>query len=770
MIINVLIIVLINSVFISVDSVKLPVTNDSNGSTESIKRIAEEVITRVLGIEKASFFEFIVNKNDSDDGFSILKTADYDKVSITGRNAVSLVWGVNYYLKSFCNCHISWDGDHLHFPISLPLVNITIASSDKLRYYQNVCTSSYSFVWWDWKRWEREIDWMAFNGINLALAFTAQEAIWQRVYDGLGLMNGYFTGPAFLAWNRMGNLRNFAGGLFENWHKQQISLQHNILKRMRDIGITPILPAFCGVVPKSFNKSYPETNLIQMARWSKFSDENCCPFFLDPKDPLFSVVNRVFMREYISEFGTDHFYNCDTFNENTPPSSEPEYLSSISHSIYREISSVDPSAIWIVQGWMFNDPFWIKRSRVKAFLSGVPVGKMLILDLQSGLTPQYRRLENFYGHYFIWCMLHNFGGQLGMYGYLSRVNEEVQKGRSFSNSTMVGIGITPEGIGQNYIVYDFMLESSLHTKPVNLSKWVSRYAMRRYGIFDVTVDEGWQILKDTVYDYRPERLFRLSTVGTKPTTLIQGEHISKNILTKLPSLNMKDLTWYNRTLVFEAFLKFVSASQISTFNSSELFQHDLIDITRQTIQLAVGELYFKLHKEYRSEDIKNFQNTVDTFLKILDELDTILGSGKNYLLGNWLEGAKSQGKNSVEKLNYEFNARNQITLWGPNGEIRDYAAKQWSGLVSDYYKPRWNIFLKSLNQSLVGKIPFNLTAVKKKIFKTVEEPFGWAKKTYPTSPKGNPIQVIYSFAEKWKAKLEDIFKNSVANQLEFKYI
>jgi len=37
-------------------------------------------------------------------------------------------------------------------------------------------------VWWDWKRWEKEIDWMALQGINLPLAFTGQEAIWQKVF------------------------------------------------------------------------------------------------------------------------------------------------------------------------------------------------------------------------------------------------------------------------------------------------------------------------------------------------------------------------------------------------------------------------------------------------------------------------------------------------------------------------------------------------------------------------------------------------------------
>jgi len=74
----------------------------------------------------------------------------------------------------------------------------------RFRYYQNVCTVSYSFVWWNWTRWEREIDWMAMNGINLPLAFTAQEAIWQKVsYEIYQLLNYYFctlVNICLLAW------------------------------------------------------------------------------------------------------------------------------------------------------------------------------------------------------------------------------------------------------------------------------------------------------------------------------------------------------------------------------------------------------------------------------------------------------------------------------------------------------------------------------------------------------------------------------------------
>ena len=59
-------------------------------------------------------------------------------------------------------------------------------------------------AFWNWTRWQQEIDWMAMNGVNLPLAFTAQESIWQMVYKQLGLtqqeLDQHFAGPAFLAW------------------------------------------------------------------------------------------------------------------------------------------------------------------------------------------------------------------------------------------------------------------------------------------------------------------------------------------------------------------------------------------------------------------------------------------------------------------------------------------------------------------------------------------------------------------------------------------
>jgi alpha-N-acetylglucosaminidase len=137
---------------------------------------------------------------------------------------------MRYYLK----CDLHWEhGGGMSFdtfPTSLELLpvpteNKRVVFLSQWRYYQNTCTASYSFAWKDWSQWEYEIDWAAINGYNLPLAFTGQEIVWQQLWKQYGVSNEglqqYFSGPAFLAWQRMANIRAFAGPLTQNWINKQ---------------------------------------------------------------------------------------------------------------------------------------------------------------------------------------------------------------------------------------------------------------------------------------------------------------------------------------------------------------------------------------------------------------------------------------------------------------------------------------------------------------------------------------------------------------------
>ncbi|KAG5871129.1 hypothetical protein JTB14_031140 [Gonioctena quinquepunctata] len=106
------------------------------------------------------------------------------------------------------------------------------------------------------------------------------------------------------------------------------------------------------------------------------------------------------------------------------------------------------------------------------------------------------------------------------------------------------------------------------------------------------------------------------------------------------------------------------------------------------------------------------------------------------MLGPWIESARACANNTQEADQFEYNARNQISLWGPNGEIINYANKQWSGVVSDYFKPRWQIFIHYMNVSLLTNTKFNESLVRQEMFNKVEKPFTFDRNTFPTEPSG----------------------------------
>ena len=100
-----------------------------------------------------------------------------------------MAMGLNWYLKHHCQCHVSWGGDQLKLPEVLPQVQPKVrrASWARHRYFLNYCCFGYSLPWYDWDQWETLIDWMALHGINMPLAVTGQEAVWQAVCRRLGM-------------------------------------------------------------------------------------------------------------------------------------------------------------------------------------------------------------------------------------------------------------------------------------------------------------------------------------------------------------------------------------------------------------------------------------------------------------------------------------------------------------------------------------------------------------------------------------------------------
>ena len=128
-----------------------------------------------------------------------------------------------------------------------------------------------------------------------------------------------------------------------------------------------------------------------------------------------------------------------------PPTADPTYLKSASTAVYAAMAKADPDAIWLMQGWLFINAWWNQAGTISAYLSGVPRGKMWILDLFGDSTPIWSRTASYYGHPFIWCTLLNFGGQQGLFGNVDQLLSNAELAID-GNSTVNGVGITMEGI------------------------------------------------------------------------------------------------------------------------------------------------------------------------------------------------------------------------------------------------------------------------------------------------------------------------------------
>jgi alpha-N-acetylglucosaminidase len=709
-------------------------------NTQAVKDLIGRVIPRA-----ADHFEVqYIPQDHGKDVFEIETRGD--KIVLRGNNGVSVASALKYYLYHYCHCSITWNGTNLQLPEVLPVVRKKIHQETpyKYRYYLNYCTYNYSMAWWDWDRWQKEIDWMALNGINMPLAITGETAIWQKVYESMGFskddLKNFFSGPAYFAWLWMGNLDGWGGPLPQHWIDTHEALQKRILLLERSLGMTPVLPAFTGHVPPAFRNKFPKARLKKTSWGSGFKDV----YILDASDPMFEMIGKKFIDEQTKEYGTDHLYSADTFNENIPPTNDSTYLDSMSKRVYQSMAIADPKAVWVMQGWMFsyNARFW-QPTEIQALLNAVPNDHMIILDLWSETNPVWNRTDAYYGKPWIWNMLQNFGGNISLFGRMRHVAYDPAIALHDPDAkNMIGIGLTPEGIEQNPALFQLMADNVWRTDPINLNKWLQSYALRRYGKTNSDINAAWQILKNTVYS------------GGKT------EGGPESIITGRPTFE-QNTAWTNTTLTYDpmrlvkAWDLFIKASD--SLQNSDGFRYDLVDVTRQVLANYATPLQQKFAAAYHDHDQKTFDQYAGQFLTLIDDLNTLLGTRKDFLLGPWLADARKWGKTAQEKDLYEFNARDLITLWGDrNSPLHDYACRQWSGLLKGFYKPRWEMFFHEVDSSMEAHTAVNMPAFDKQV-KDWEWKWVHGHEHYPVFTTGDPVQVAREMYTKYRKKIGALY-------------
>lgn len=680
-------------------------------------------------IDKGASKKFIIEQIKSDADFFELDQKG-EKVVVRGNNYVSIAAGLNWYLKYYAGIHLSWNGMTAKLPAQLPVVaqKERRETQQSFRYDLNYCTFSYSMAFWDWERWEKEIDWMALHGINLPLAVTGAETVWYKVLDKLGYtkkeINEFIAGPGFFAWWLMNNLEGWGGPNPDRWYEQRVLLQKKIMNRMKEFGIKPVLPGYAGMVPNNAKEKLG-LKVADPGVWCGYRR----PAFLQPTDPNFEKIADLYYQEMGKLFGKADYYAIDPFHEGG--SVDGVDLGAAGKAIMKAMKKANPKAVWIAQAWQDNPR--------PAMIDGFKEGEILVLDLFSEGRPQWGeptstwyRPTGYGKHDWVYCMLLNYGANMGLHGKMDYVIDGFYDAKASAHAapTLKGVGMTPEGIENNPVMYELVMELPWRPERFKKEEWLPRYLGARYGVNDPVIKEAWTLLANSIYN-------------CPKTSTQQGAH--ESVFCARPVAKFHQVSsfaetsdYYNPQDVIRAAKLLVSVAP--QYKGNNNFEYDLVDILRQAIA-EKGKLVHKaVIAAYEAGDKKLFKIASDRFLELILLQDQLLGTRSEFCVGHWINSARALGITEPEKALYEWNARVQITTWGnrqaaDNGRLRDYAHKEWNGILKDLYYKRWQTYFDSLSRKLNGE------AVKDIDFYPIEEAWANASNPYPDVAKGESVSV-----------------------------
>ena len=706
-------------------------------------------------IDKGASAKFKTELVKSDKDFFELDQKG-QKVVVRGNTWVNIASGINWYLKYHAGIHLSWNQMQAKLPAVLPAVikKERHETDLTLRYDFNYCTFSYSMAFWDWKRWEQEIDWMALHGVNLPLAIVGEECVWRNMLLKLGYteeeIGKFIAGPAFLAWWEMNNLEGWGGPLPLSWYNRQEKLQKQILARMKQLGMHPVLPGYSGMVPHDA-KARLGLNVADAGLWNGFQR----PANLLPTDPRFAEIAKLYFDELTKLFGKADYYSMDPFHESNDDASI-DYAKA-GEAMMQAMKRVNPKAVWVIQGWTENP-----RPQM---VDGMKAGDLLVLDLFSECRPMFgipsiwKREEGYKQHHWLFCLLENFGANVGLHGRMDQLLDNFYG----EKEECKGIGFTMEGSENNPIMFELMSELPWRPEKFKKEDWVRQYVKARYGVEDPLIERAWLLLARTIYN---------CPAGNNQ----QGPH--ESIFCGRPSLNnFQASSWSKMKNYYDPYSTLEAAMMMNSvaekYRGNNNFEYDLVDITRQALADQARLQYQRTIADYKAFAVKEFESDYRRFLLMLLMQDKLLGTRSEFRLGHWTQAAIDCGTTPEEKKLYEWNARVQITTWGnrycaDTGGLRDYAHKEWQGLLKDFYYPRWEAYFNALaDQMKAQQKPqpdllgggLNASKTAAELFQmalpqevtldyyALEEPWTLRQNPYTASPEGSPVDIAKQVME-----------------------
>jgi alpha-N-acetylglucosaminidase len=656
-------------------------------------RPEQAVLARLLPHQAPQFELGTLPAQNGHERFRIANADGHIKVE--GSTPSALLFGVNWYLKYIAHVQISPNGDRVGtdaFP--LPTATIEKETPYAFRYALNENVDGYTAPYWDGPRWQREIDVLALSGINAMIVERGMDSVLYQTFRDVGYSDDeirhWITQPAHQNWQLMGNMCCFNGPISSALMQKRAASAQKIIARLRELGITPVLPGFYGIVPADFQKKFPHAHVVQQGEWAGFTR----PGWLDPRDPMFAQLAATFYRHQRELFGDSSIYDMEVFQEGGDSGDVP--VPEAARDVQNALLTAHPGARWMMLAWQGNPR--------QDLLAGVDRQHLLIIDIDHDRVPRDDREKDFQGAPFLFGGIWEFGGRTTFGANTQNITERLQRlGRT--NRNMVGTAVFTEGMDTNPFAFDLFTEMAWRSEPIDTAQWTSDYVQRRYGGDDPHAQAAWKVLLNTAYNIHIDDVVFHSERDAAQESLFDAQ----------PSLEANRASnWSPEAMRYsaEAFKQALPEMlQVApALRHSDTYHYDLVDIARQTLANESRLLLPQIKTAYDSKDRARFDALTQRWLQLMDLQDQLLSTNRFFLVGAWLGQVAPWASTPDERTRLDVDARSILTTWGDRkasegASLHDYGNKDWAGLTRDYYRLRWESYFRALDQELRTGVP-----------------------------------------------------------------
>ena len=598
---------------------------------------------------------FLLEKIDAENTWSY-EPLD-GKVLIKGGTAVDMAVAYYAFLREYCGAYFSAEHTLCVGEFRLPEGAESGEIKAKYRTCLEYTTFSCGACWWNWERWENEIDFMAMNGVNLPLTVIGTEAVWLKTLTDLGMKEDLalacISGPAFWGWQLYNCFDGYLPQASKESVDKRIELGRKIFEREKQLGMQPLMHGYSGYVSRNFIQAKFRARLNKTDEWCCFPAQ----YHVSALDTNFHRIGSLYYKNLGLLLGEGSFFLADPFTAHPPVKRDSAFLAGVGSAIYKLIEAQGENAVWVMHS----------SSAKQAMFRAVPHDRLLIIDNGEMYAEEgYEDIDFILGSSF------NSGDVTALHGDFGAAAGVKFTQKSAEN--LVGVGTFSDGAYSNEAYRQFCFASLCGE--TQAEKWLEKYAENRYRTDSCAAKDAMHLLLNSCWKSGQPAREHGSAVCTRPSTLLRHTAVGDSGC---------DID-YNIADVFKAAEKLLEAK-----GTTREYELDVADVLRQALSDLANTVCKKALEGYKTKNVALFEENTNLFLSVIEDMDRLMMTKKEFALPHYLQLASSFGTTAEESQNFEINVLAQTTMFGPMGDcvLYDTCWKEWGGSLKTFYGVRW---------------------------------------------------------------------------------